>query len=216
MKAERRHELHENVLAHELSRLREFFDKHGNWITAVIVAAAIVVLVVWYVRGRNQRLLAEEQVSFNEALSSPSLETKDRVSRLEQLANDARDPLVGAESAVFLGDIFADQCLKAIVRGSDEQAAELRARSASFYKLALDKYPKQRVTAARAHFGLASLAETVGDMVTAKAEYALAEQAAGPNYPVTAEARMELENLPLATQPVRFATTTQATTAPAR
>ena len=32
MKSKRRHELQENVLAHELVEVKQFFSKYGNWI----------------------------------------------------------------------------------------------------------------------------------------------------------------------------------------
>lgn len=214
MKSQRRHELKENVLAHELARLRDFLNQYGNWITGGIVAVAIVILIAWYFHGRSQRLMVEEQAQFNDALGNPSLEAKDRMDRLEQMANGARDPLIGAESAVRLGDGFADQYLEATVRGAGENAADLRTKAEGFYNLAITKYPKQKEMAARAHFGLASLAESAGELETAKAEYARAEQVAGSNHPVAVEARTAISALGNATQPVRLATTTQAVTRP--
>ena len=68
MKAKRRHELKENVLAHELGLLRGLFKKYGNWILGALVAAVVIFLIVRYFSGREQRRLQEAVAHFSEAL----------------------------------------------------------------------------------------------------------------------------------------------------
>ena len=60
MKSKRRHELQENVLAHELVEVKQFFSKYGSWIFGGSLAVLIVVLIVWFAHSRGRQRAADE------------------------------------------------------------------------------------------------------------------------------------------------------------
>jgi hypothetical protein len=211
MKAQRRHELKENVLARELDQMRGLLSRYGNWIAGGIAAVVVVFLVVWYYHSRSVRELSEEQARLDSLVSEPNFTDEQRLEGLTGLADHARSPVVGASAAVTAGDMLSERYLDGMRRTPPEDSPQTRQQAEKSYRLAIEKYPERKLFAARAHFGLAVLAETAGDFATAKGEYEQVVRLVDATYPVAVEAQGRLRTLPLHSQPVRFATTTQAT-----
>ena len=217
MKAKRRHELKENVLAHEFGQIKSFFNRYGNWVLAAVTAVVIVLLVVWYYSRLSKRRLADELSEYERLTRFANVEDDARLSGLTQLAETAKDRVVAAGSAVYAGDLCLQRYLDALRQGDAAAGREWREKAERFYHLAIDRYPDRKMFQAKAHLGLGVLAENVGDLVSARAEYEQASRSVSAVYPVAMEAQRRLAHLEAWSKPVRFATTTQAsqpTTAP--
>jgi tetratricopeptide (TPR) repeat protein len=219
MKARRRHELKENVLAHELGEVKNFLSKYGNWVLAAITAVLIVVLVVWYYHRRSQAESINERNRYEQLTQQAELGLEERLAGLIELAENAKSPINGASAAVFAGNL----CLQRYLDLQDESAAqesrEWLRKAEEHFRLAIQKYPELNPMVARAHFGLGTVAENEGDMETAEAEYEQARRLVSPADALAGDAEYRLSRLKAWSKPVKFATTTQATqpaaTAPA-
>jgi len=215
MKAQRRHELKENVLAHELTKLREIFAKYGNWIVGALAAAAIVLLVARYYVGRGEAQYMSEKARF-ERLVGGELKDDERLEGLEDMAHNATDEVLGASSAIWAGSFCADRFLKAL-QVSPAEAARHRKKAEEFYRIVLSKYPGRKLFAAKAQLGLGVMAENAGDRTAAMERYRQVAPLVHGRHPVAVEAMRRLNRLRQSrTRPARFATTraTQPATAP--
>ena len=212
MKSERRHKLQENVLAHELVQIKEFFNKYGNWIAILLAGALLVWLIVWYRGGREDRTLSAENAQFESAKAQVLIPDKRKAAldSIESLAINARDELLGARAAAFLGNYFCKGHATALREG-DPAAAELLVKARTNYQRVIRDYPQQKSQIAHARIGLGVLAENTGDLEGAKKEYELARSAAEPGSPAALEASHRLTVLGTATQPLRFVTTLPST-----
>jgi len=242
MKSQRRHELKENVLAHELGQIRRFFSKYGHWITGALTALAVVVAILLFYRGRSARKFAEEKnrfqtltsevsVSLDELRTWPLKSPKELRSWAEQvntkldeqldgladLAENASDPFLAASAALWVADTCSKRLLYA-PPGPTRDSQSLRRRAERYYRLVVTRYPAQKVLVARAHMGLGVLAENAGDMDLARTEYDQAAKQVSSAHTLAIQARWRIQNLPRWFEPVKFATTlpaTQPATSPA-
>ncbi len=177
MRAKRRHELKENILAHELAKLRQFLSKYGSWIALAIVAVAVVLVVVWRLRAQEQAGFAREKQELDLYCTHPDMPRKDRLDNFCRLAESAEDPLVAASSAIEAGNMYS-QDYEDHVRAGDADgpdARQARDNAARYYRMALERHarvkPKLKPTAATAHYGLGILAENQGDKAAARRHY---------------------------------------------
>lgn len=210
MKARRRHALKENVLAHELGEIKSFFSRYGNWVLAGVVAVVIVVLVVLYYQKLSKKRLADEAAEYERLARYANIEEDVRLNGLIELAETAKDPVVGAGSAVYVGDICSHKRLDALRRANHPAARDWRQKAERFYRLVIERYPERKLFQAKAHLGLGVLAEDGGELESARAAYEQARRSVNDAYPVAREAQRRLANLQAWSEPVRFATTTQA------
>ncbi len=213
MKAQRRHELQENVLAHELGQMKTFFNRYGNWITGVVVAALIVLLIVWHYRSRSAAELLEQAAMF-ETLKQSIYEPDKQASSLEamvDLAQSARDPLIAASASVFVADFYARQYMTDLRNPEGKQAGEYREKAKTYYNLVIEKHSGWKIFVAKAHLGLGILAENAADWTTAKSEYELVKRSLDDTFPAWIEAQRRLNNLKIWKEPFRFATTLPTT-----
>jgi len=215
MKARRRHELKENVLAHELGQIKTFFDKYGNWILGGVTAVAVVLLVIWYSHTRSVRALAEEKARFDRLMRDNSMAEKDRLAGLDDLAHNAKNPVVAASAGVFLGDLYSDRHLTALNASDTLAANRARVNAEKYYNFVISDYGKRSLLVARAHFGLGAMAENDKRMDQARKHYEVIKRLVKPSLPVAMDAALRLGQLERWSATVRFATTTQATTASA-
>ena len=218
MKATRRHELKENVLAHELVKLKSGLSKYGSWIFVAVLLVGIAVVVVVQLRARTERQRAAEKADLNRLTGAdPDLAAEERLAGLMRLAAEAKDPVVGAQAGVTAGNNYLTRYNVASDRSSKESRGFLdQAKSA--FQLVLDRRGDQELFAAQAHFGLGSLAETLGDFAAAKGHYETAAGMVDETEQVAKNARAQIEKLPTLATSVPFATTRPAeppTTGPA-
>jgi hypothetical protein len=207
MKSERRHELKESALANELVKLGQFLKKRGNLIAwGVLIAAVIALLIVWYLKseaGKDERIRGE----FSQALmrdDEPSLQT------LMALSEQTREKRVAAEAALAV----AERLQRMAVLG-EKIPAEVRQqqmqRAGEFYAKALRTGGQYSTVAAKAHMGLARIAEMNRDFDAAATEYQAAYDVAIAGEPVKAQAKAALDRLPQLREPVRMASTAPST-----
>jgi len=215
MKARRRHELKENVLAHELGQIKTFFNKYGNWILAGATAVAVVLLVIWYSDTRSARALAEEKARFDRLMRDSSMSEKDRLAGLDDLARGAKNPVVAASAGVFLGDMYSDRHLTAVNASDTLAANRARANAEKYYRFVISEYAERALLVARAHFGLAVMAENAKQTDQARKHYEAVKRLVKPSLPVALDAALRLAQLKRWSATVPFATTTRATTASA-
>lgn len=214
MKSKRRHELQENVLAHELVEVKQFFSKYGNWIFGGLAAVVIVVLIVWYAHGQAERRTREEKAQFNRAIGQmydPAKEAS-ALASLGELAENAKDRLLAARVAGLLGEVYSSKHQASVREGSAE-AADFMTKAKRYYQMVVDDGNAPKPLLAAAHVGLGTLAYDSGDVATAKAEYGKAVKAQ-PESPGGLEARRLLAAMEGRSGPVHIVTTLP-TTAPA-
>ncbi|OPX24088.1 MAG: hypothetical protein B1H04_02835 [Planctomycetales bacterium 4484_123] len=218
MKARRRHELKENVLARELVQLREFFSRYGTWMLTGVIAAGLVVLIVTRVRSSRRQALYAERVRYAELTRDASMKDDQRLKGLAELAETARDPLTAANAAIAAADLWSRKYVGALIRSSSSEADEARRKAEELYNLVLTRYPQQSRHVAKAHFGLGALAESAGDKQAAEDHYSQAARMLNRGHPTVLEAERRLAAL-ADLREVKFATTLPtrpaATSAPA-
>ncbi len=188
MKARRRHELKENILAHELRKLRQFLSKYGSWIALAIVAVAVVLVVVWRLRAQEEAGFAREKQELELYRTHPDLPRKDRLDNFRRLAESAEDHWVAASSAIEAGNMYS-QDYEDYVRAGDADgpdARQARDNAARYYRMALERCgrakPKLKPTAATAHYGLGILAENQGDKAAARRQHEQAVALGGKDH----------------------------------
>ena len=214
MKSKRRHELQENVLAHELVEVKQFFSKYGNWILGGLAAVGIVVLVVLYTGRRAETRAIEEEAQFRRAIRQvhdPANEAR-ALASLGGLAENAKDRLLAARVAGFLGKFYSSKHQASVTAGSAE-AADFMTKAKRYYEMVVREPSQPKPLLASAHLGLGTLAYDAGDVATAKAEYEKAIKA-HPQSPGGLEARHLLAEMEGRSGPVHIVTTLP-TTAPA-
>jgi len=208
MKTQRRHELHENVLGNELRQVAEFIKKHGNAIAWGVLIIALIVFVIVYARSRAQQKTARLHLQYDQATTDPTLTPDDRVRLLEELLHQDDEEAIAAMVAIDLGDEFARRM---ILAGPEEDPAEwkrLSEKAAGYYWQVLDRFADQRAAIAKAHLGLAKLAETRRDFDTARTEYqTILKMVDLTGQPVLQQAEEDLKKLDLLVESVRMATT---------
>ncbi len=213
MKAQRRHELQENVLAHELGKIKAFFNRYGNWIMGLTVAVLVVVLVVWHYQSRGAAELAEQSALY-ETLKRDVYAPDKEASVLEGLiglAENARDPLLSASASMFAADFCAERYVTDRRRSDSRQADQYREKAKKYYNLVIQKHSDRKNFVAKAHLGLGMLAESASDWATAKSEYELVKRSLDDAFPASAEAQRRLNNLEAWSKTFLFATTAPAT-----
>jgi hypothetical protein len=173
MKSERRHELQRNTLEVEILKVWEFLKLRGNLLAWVGLGIAAVILgIVWYVR--TSRSEAEgQQTQFERAVlpSGRGQTEEQRQATLEKIAADRSHPLWAANADVALGDTLSLRLASQWPNLSDGDRSAIRAQAEGYYNRAISDFPKETAAVAKARYGLGKLAESWGDVETARKEY---------------------------------------------
>jgi len=180
MKSKRRHELKENVLAHELQQAKSFLSRYGGWVAGAALVVAIGWLIYGQLRGRQERARAAERDRFDVLNRSARMEKAERLKGFLDLAGSAEDPVTAAASAVRAANIHSQDFLTALQQDNSEQAEEARRNAEKYYRMAIAAHPELKQICANARLGLGILHENNGDMEGARTEYEAAEKLAGP------------------------------------
>ena len=229
MKSTRRHELHENVLAVELTRIADFLKRRGSHLaTGVLVAALILFAFVW-LRGRSRTRQDELQNQWDQALAlslqyqwgggaAANIDIKQLIAALTELAEQDDNERIAALASVEVGFHFARQ---ALLSTDKNQRAALTTQAGNWYGQVISNFPEQHLASAKAYYGLGKLQEGVGQLDKAAQSYAKARSFSGvEGQPVAlfaTAAERQLERFK--TERVRMASTAPApkpepTTAP--
>jgi hypothetical protein len=194
MKAERRHQLQTNALAHSIAGLGDRFRQYGG---KVFLALVIILLVVFLIRLRarnaadNRRLALEavqtarQEIEALETVYFQMGESDTIHKRVRDLVDDAKDKLeqingqtddraILAEAQVARGDLFwhvanLPPSFAAANAGYDRESALKEAEEA--YQSVLNELTDQPLAATTARFGLAAIAQNRGDFDAARKQY---------------------------------------------
>jgi hypothetical protein len=208
MKSKRRHELQENVLAQEIGKIGEFLKVHGNHLATAALIVAIVILGYVLLSRRAETKKLHLQQEWARALTG-SLKPEERISALTAMAEQPDNPRIAALAGVELGYDYAKRLLTA--KDNSERSA-LAEKASQWYQLTIQKFPKEELALAKAHYGLGKLGEATGQFQKAGEEYRLARTCPDLAYqPVVQLAEMSLQRLKeLESAKVRMATTLPA------
>lgn len=199
MKAERRHELQENTLAHVLSNFPLYLSVYAGRIVTVVLVVALVFLLFRYRAAAKQQQFETTRINLAQAreatfqlgqlvggLREPT-QTAQLRSQLLLDANAAIDAVLAnadtdtikAEALVSRGDLYWTAANLPDLSGAATQPAlalpeprdELLAKAAGAYEQVLSQHPKQSLAVASALMGLAAIAENRGQFDEALKRY---------------------------------------------
>ncbi len=211
MKSERRHELQHNTLDTELHKTVDFLKRHLNSILWLIVVVAAGFLVGKFVSNKLTQHRLGPRVQYAEAMGDQALLTEERLERLAALAEQDTDLRVAALALLSRADL---QVASAML-GMDRPDAMYQGAQADYQK-ALDRFSDEPILAARAHVGLAVLAENRGEYELARSHYEAVlaiDGAAGT--PASAIAMRNKDSLPELVRPVAMTPPPMPVTQPA-
>ncbi len=165
MKAERRHELKENDLAHALAVAREYLDDHGARIGMYVLVAGIVFAAVAFgVRSRSASIedvwRRKGQLNF----TNPEVGRQSLVA-LASMTEDVSDE-------TFIFSSLADQAMQALRLARDVPLPPdrgLNAKAESALRQLLERFPDNPLAVGLAHSGLVTVEQNYfvldGDLV---------------------------------------------------
>jgi hypothetical protein len=235
MKAQRRHDLKQNALQSELNKGADYLKRHLNLIGGAALAAALIALAVVGISRWRQSNRDNAQDQFDKAMLA--LGGEQPSDALQRIADG--DGPRAAIASCKLADDYAAKMLMAQDRQSPGEVNDLASKAKTYYTRVIEKFSDQNIQVANAHFGLGKLAESRGDVDTARKEYetvttgrnvdglpalALAQEALAQlktldmNVYLAPGAAPEPDESPFpspATEPTTNATTKKATTRPA-
>lgn len=177
MKSKRRHDLKQNVLNAELSKGIEFLKRRGTLIAwGVLLLVLAVFGYVWLTsrtRSADERVeMRFRELEFNAQGLVDVTDPKKREDPLEgfkALADQDHLPRIAALSTLKVADLCATRAYSAGADARERQRLTDDARQ--YYRRAVERYAQFPVFVARGHIGLGTLAESTGDLATAKQEY---------------------------------------------
>jgi tetratricopeptide (TPR) repeat protein len=207
MKAERRHELQTNSLALWLRwRAPEIWTKHGSKILLGLIFVLLgIVLIRWRMNAPREAAaravddLTEARQVLGELQQGARLpgEATEVPKRIESALKGSDDAAIQADGLLLLGDYYwtlatLPKPIEATTRPSlapELPKAELFSQAKAAYEKALKVPDLSPAGAAKAHFGLAVIAEQQGEDQARKANWKLAP-AQNPHW---AEARQHYQ-----------------------
>ena len=196
MKTERRHELHGNALAQELTKLQEFLRRYGNWLMIGVTIVLLALMVFWWSRAKTNARLSEQQATFDRLVHEYyTAKGGPAPAELIQLAQNAKDPNLAIQTLFFLGDeVYGRQYILDAQQGSSQAEADL-ADARKYYNMVIQRYSEHKPMVAKAYLGLGILDETHGDFAAARKEYQEADKLVAESFPVAQEIKLRLRNL---------------------
>ena len=202
MKSKRRHDLKQNVLGTEITKGIAFLKRRGTLIAwGLLLIVAAIFAYVWLTsrtQSADEEILARfRNLERNARGAIDATDVKKREDPLDgfkDLAEQDRMPRIAAQSTLKVADLCAT---RAFAAGADvRERQRLTEDARKYYRRTVDRFAQFPVFVARGHIGLARLADSAGDLATAKQEY---QAAAAINDPAAAGlvklARESLEKL---------------------
>ncbi len=153
MKAERRHELKENDLAHALAVARKYLDDHGARIGMYVLVAGIVFAAVAFgVRSRSASI--EDVWRRKGQLNFTNVEVgRESLVALASMTEDVSDE-------TFIFSSLADQAMQALRLAREVPLPpdrELNAKAESALRQLLERFPDNPLAVGLAHSGLVTV-----------------------------------------------------------
>jgi hypothetical protein len=210
MKAQRRHELQQNVLDAELGRGVEFLRQRRTLIIWSVVLVVLAVLAVTYAVRSAQNKRRALQTSYDRLVSFPGVTPQEFLDGMKSLA-ESSDGHLAALATVQVGKYYAAQFSAAGGDAADARQRNLSDQAAAYFRRAIERFPRERLAMAEAHLGLGRLGEDTGDFATAAQEYQTVKDMADlAGTPPPLEAARALDQLERLKAPVPMATTRAA------
>ncbi len=221
MKSQRRHDLKQSALGTELVHIRDFLKKRGNLLAWIALAVALVILVVVYVRGRQQGRLNDVRIQWEHYQAqeqSPEARFEDLVASLKPLTQQDVDPRIAAQATLRLADHLLIRSVMGQSSGAEQtevgkplsqsEQKELADQAAAYYRQTLQNFSDMPMFVARAHMGLAKLAVDRGEFDEAAKQYQAAIDLNAPA--VSQVAKDNLDRLERIKAPVKMAASAPA------
>jgi len=206
MKAERRHELHQNDLAQWLGKAWEWVKAHSNHITAGVLAVAVV-FFAWVLIGNHLRS-REEAVMDTYRQAVASADADERMGLLKEVAEQDRNPFWAAKASLDVANLYALKLVSADKTDAAQQQ-EWAGQATKFFTRATELSARNeglKPLAAQGYLGLGQLAVNARKFDEAEALFKRAQETAPEGYPVHTYAGYELRELPrIRTAPEQFA-----------
>jgi hypothetical protein len=156
MKATRRQELRTNELAETLDSLREFFEKHGNYVVGAVVVVALVALVYVYKDRSARQALADARQEMRALAFNTDDEVRDSVAALTRLAADSKEDSFIRETLRLRARLAMD---RAGAADDGTPSAEFLEMARAAYEESLSRYPDAALDRAASLMGLATVEE---------------------------------------------------------
>ncbi len=163
MNSERRHELQHNWLAEHLARINEWIEPHSKLIAIVVGAAIVGLLGFALVRSNASGQRSDATLQLVLAAGEGDAEV------LGMVGDDYAQTTAGSWARLYQADEFMARGLRVLYTDRAE-ANELFDSAKAAYQQALST-GGNAVLQSRSHYGLARIAESVGDVETAIEEY---------------------------------------------
>lgn len=167
MKAQRRHDLKQNVLQTELTKGADYLKRHLNLIGGAALAAALIALAVVGISRWRESNRESAQAQFDKAMLV--LGGEQSPDALQRIADG--DGPRAAIASCKLADNYAAKMLMAMDRQPLGEVNDLASKAKTCYTRVIEKFQDQNIQVANAHFGLGKLAESQRDLDTARKEY---------------------------------------------
>jgi len=217
MKSRRRHELKQNVLADELGKVGGFIKKRSTALAWGVLIVAILLCAIYYTVTQGRAAARRrESLFYNQVVMGPSpgLQGEDPAEDLKSLVAQDSDESLAALAAVAVGDTYAARLVGGWYILTDSARKELTEQAESWYRRVINQFAADDLAVAKAHYGLAKLAESRRDFDVAEEEYNAVRrmQAALQGQPVLALAEEAIRQIAAIRDPVRMATTAPAET----
>ncbi len=165
MKTERRHDLQHNVLDSELSKIVDFFRKHGNQLFWGLMIGAVVVLLVVFARTKNTNRELEALNRYDHLRASSEMDLGERIAAWGDLADSSRVRRIAGGALVAGGD--DNLRMFARIGGTEDKYLD---EAEWLYRRAVAEFADHPKIVAKAHIGLSGVAKNRGDLASADAE----------------------------------------------
>ncbi len=169
MKSERRHELQQNMLGQWLADTWEWLKKKSNYLVWGLFVVAVIVAVAAFWHRHNVKQDVEFQSQWQAAQATGASDNLDETAKtLDAMIKDDSNRDRAGTAALWLANSYA---VRSLVEKSPADRDAARDNAKKYYNLVIGTFDKQPMKVAKAHIGLARLAEGKGDYAAAKDEY---------------------------------------------
>ncbi len=231
MKAERRHELKTNALAHGLGGLPLFWARYGG---KILLAAVAVLAVIWFARFKAREAQQRQEqagasyaaarggianlqgilgISDPKAAAEQRKQLRDEADRaLDEVLETTTDDTLKGEAWLARGELYWQLARLPEIRGADTQPAlkqtesdeDLLKKARQAYESAAAASGAKQLTVVTARFGLAAIAEQRRQWDEARKIYeSIRDDKANPEAdPFKDLARLKLDDLKDIQKPV--------------
>ena len=168
MKASRRHDLKENVLAKDLGKAGHFVRKYRRLVLGGLLGVIVVVVVVLYASSSRS---TSRQMEWRHYWASSGDNGGPARQQLWDLAEGTSQRGLAAWTYLRIGQAAYSQLCRQLYDLPAAEREQLTKEARDAYDLVLSGYGDFVATTAEAHLGLGRLAETVRDFPAARAAY---------------------------------------------